>query len=375
MSDYARQDDFSAKSGQTILGADVDAEFDAIVTAVASKVDESREGSASGIATLDGSALIPVGISGLATSGGGQVPEASATSLGAVELATTAEAITGTDTLRAITPEGLQAVLDQNAGVLNDISGLTSPAADRIGFWDNSASDFTWLTVGDGLEISGTTLQLPAAIAGNGITLTSGVLALDSASAGAGLAYTSGVLSVNVGNGLEVATDTVGLVDVTAGAAQPVVITSGTFTFDLSSITTMAITDVNVAQDGVVMSDNGTIKVMPIDEAGVDVINSDANQTFGLTAANTMQVNTTTARTWTIPANATTAFTIGTVIVLGNNSASDLTITAATGVVLESVYNTGDTAATSDVVNPGGTAVLIKVAADEWMISGDLSDS
>ena len=74
MADYARQHDFSTKSGTTIFGSEVDDEFDTLVTVIAGKVDESREAAANGIATLGAGATIPVGISGDATSGGGQIP-------------------------------------------------------------------------------------------------------------------------------------------------------------------------------------------------------------------------------------------------------------------------------------------------------------
>ena len=38
-------------------------------------------------------------------------------------------------------------------------SALTDPGSDKIGFWDDSAGIFTWLTVGSGLLISTTTLS------------------------------------------------------------------------------------------------------------------------------------------------------------------------------------------------------------------------
>jgi hypothetical protein len=37
-------------------------------------------------------------------------------------------------------------------------AALTDPNADRIGFWDDSAGTFTWLTLGSGLSITGTTI-------------------------------------------------------------------------------------------------------------------------------------------------------------------------------------------------------------------------
>ena len=37
-------------------------------------------------------------------------------------------------------------------------ASLADPGADRIGFWDDSAGAFTWLTVGSGLTITDTTM-------------------------------------------------------------------------------------------------------------------------------------------------------------------------------------------------------------------------
>lgn len=37
-------------------------------------------------------------------------------------------------------------------------ASLTDPGADRIGFWDDSAGAFTWLTAGSGLTIADTTM-------------------------------------------------------------------------------------------------------------------------------------------------------------------------------------------------------------------------
>lgn len=148
MADYSRQFDFSAKSGQVILGSDVDQEFDAVLTAVNSKVDESREGVGSGIATLTVSALVPAGISGNATSGGGQLPEASETNLGAVELATTAEGTTGTDPLRAVTPAVARAIVNAAAG-----TGLT--ATNGVLDVDSGLDDIAALAKTDGNIIVG----------------------------------------------------------------------------------------------------------------------------------------------------------------------------------------------------------------------------
>lgn len=51
-----------------------------------------------------------------------------------------------------------------NAG-LGQIAGLADPNADRILFWDDSASAYTYLTAGSGLSISGTTITATGASA------------------------------------------------------------------------------------------------------------------------------------------------------------------------------------------------------------------
>lgn len=48
------------------------------------------------------------------------------------------------------------------------IENLTDPNADRIGFWDDSAGAFVWLTVGNNLSISGT--QIDASLSGGALT-------------------------------------------------------------------------------------------------------------------------------------------------------------------------------------------------------------
>jgi hypothetical protein len=66
MSDYTKITDFSAKdplaSGdpeKLAVGADVDAEYDAIAVAIATKEDSANKGAASGYCPLDGAADVP----------------------------------------------------------------------------------------------------------------------------------------------------------------------------------------------------------------------------------------------------------------------------------------------------------------------------
>lgn len=124
MSDYTPVNDFSAKdllspgdAQKKILGADMDAETAAIQTAVNSKYDDTDLADQS-----------------------------------------TAEALTSNTTL--MTPLRVANVLNDNAGALGDLQALADPGADRLVFWDDSASAAVFATLGDGLTFSATTLRL-----------------------------------------------------------------------------------------------------------------------------------------------------------------------------------------------------------------------
>lgn len=53
---------------------------------------------------------------------------------------------------------------------LAQIAGLAAPGADRILFWDDSAAQFQWLTIGSNLVISGTTLNASGGGGGGGLS-------------------------------------------------------------------------------------------------------------------------------------------------------------------------------------------------------------
>ncbi len=115
---------------------------------------------------------------------------------------------------------------------------------------------------------------------------------------------------------------------------------------------------------------------MPHDNAGLPVLTADAAQTFAITDANTINVLTgSTNRVWTIPPNSSVAFIIGTVIICQNSGTGNLTITAGTGVIIDSIFHAAAATVQSDRVVDGGTAVLIKTASDTWALSGDIADS
>ena len=69
----------------------------------------------------------------------------------------------------------------------------------------------------------------------------------------------------------------------------------------------------------------------------------------------------------TVPANATTAFAIGDMVAVYNNSSAGITIVQAAGVTLRLV---GTTTTGNRALSPRGLCTLLKVATDEWVASG-----
>jgi hypothetical protein len=333
MSDYSQVTNYTAKDALTtgdpekiILGSDIDAELSAISTAIATKYDSSdRADQTESEATVSNTVLA--------------------------------------------TPASIGYVLDHNAGMLRDIKNLADPNADTVLGWDDSAGAVIGYTLGTGLTFNGT--QIDFDLLGFDALVDPNADSVpfwdDSAGAFAWLTFNEG-LEFSGAN-------TIGLTDVVAGAAQPVVITAGTFTFDLSSITEISGSALSQSADGYLISDAGVLKVLPLDEQVVPLVNAaDAIQTFALDDAGTLQIHdSTTVRVWTIPANASVAFPLGTVILLQSIGTAGITITADGGVVMNSVYSTS-AAATSDTIAAGGRGALIKVATDEWTLSGDIKD-
>ena len=74
--------------------------------------------------------------------------------------------VTSTDVvtnLNADLLDGESASAFQDADAfLDDIAALTDPGADRIAFWDDTAGDIVWLSVGAGLTITGTEMTASA---------------------------------------------------------------------------------------------------------------------------------------------------------------------------------------------------------------------
>lgn len=142
---------------------------------------------------------------------------------------------------------------------------------------------------------------------------------------------------------------------------------SGTATLTGASVTVEAVSessDFDQTADSVLVLDNGVLKRILLQNAGVKTVRLDAIQTFALADANTSQVLTgTTDRTWTVPANASVAFPRGTMILISCESTGQVTLSAAGGVTL----NNPDS---HTKVKASGSAMLLKTGTNVWHFAG-----
>ena len=164
MTDYTKDVDFAAKDGlapgnaaKRVLGTELDDEFNEIATASATKEDSVNKGAANGYAPLDGSSDVP----------DANLPTATEAVRGPLELATQAEAETGTDDFRAMTPLKVEQAQNfwagENAGMVLDIHALADPGADRILGWDETTNEIIAYTLASPIATNGTALDFDMA--------------------------------------------------------------------------------------------------------------------------------------------------------------------------------------------------------------------
>jgi hypothetical protein len=199
MSDYSVTTDFSVKDGLTtgdsekiILGADFDVEFDAIAVAVATKYDSADLASQAQAEaeTLNTVLMTPLRVANWADANAGAVGDLQAIA------APGADRLWGYDQTSTTTIGFTMGTGLAFNGTTIEIShlgfeDLTDPAADRILFWDDASPNaLAWLSLGNGLSISTTTLAWSASgisghdtftdfvadehVAHSGVTLTAG---------------------------------------------------------------------------------------------------------------------------------------------------------------------------------------------------------
>lgn len=318
MSDYTKTTNFTAKDSlssgdplKLVKGSYFDTEFDNIATAIATKYDNSS-------------------------------------------VATQAQAEAESSNAVIMTPGRVANWADYNAGAVGDIQALTDPGADRMLYWDDSDGAVQWVTIGNGIEIDGATdtLQLPSTLSGAGLTLSSGVLA------------------VGAGSGITVNADDVQLANASVSATTPISVASGVIGFDPSSLTAISAPASIAGGDIITLwdADASAPKAVEVVNAGYRSsttasttitpdypTSKEGNLLYICTAA--------TAVAFTIPANATDAYPIGTTFILYQQGAGQITVSVTTDTLR--APNGAKTAQQYSVIQ------VIKTASTEWVVCGD----
>jgi hypothetical protein len=260
----------------------------------------------------------------------------------------------------------LKNVLQDNGGIAYDLQQLAAPGADQVLCYDFGTTAAKGFTLGDGLAFSGDTIRLEHLGMGD----------LEDPNDDRIMFWDDGAGSMQWLDptwGLEISATQLRLVDVAASSTDPIDISSGLITLDITALTNTTIPSLAKNTFEFVIDDGGTPKALTLQDMGIWVQAAQGTQTLALTDANSlMEMNGSV--TITIPTNASVAFQTGTVILFVNDHASaTCTIDAAAGVTLNSIFHPGGTDSASDTLLAGGMAVLIKTATNEWSLSGDIS--
>ena len=319
MTDFTKTTNFTAKDNLTtgdalkvIKGAYFDTEYDNIATAITSKYDSN-------------------------------------------DLASQAQAEAGTNNLTLMTPlraeQHVQNWAGENDAMVEDIQALNLSADALLG-WDQSATAAIGFTLGAGLSFSTTTLNLASAVAGAGMTMT------------------SQVLNVIGGDGITANANDVALTASAATTTNPCEFISGKPEIDLAALTTIE-GNALAATDTFLVDDGGTPKGIEYQDMGFRPQLSQTSQTLAAADMNTIMEFNGTA-TLTLPSNASVALPKGAAVIVATNHATQqVTVDAASGVILHSVFHPGGSNGGSDKVRAGGVAVVIKIDTDDWYVSGD----
>jgi len=137
----------------------------------------------------------------------------------------------------------------------------------------------------------------------------------------------------------------------------------------LSAAKSGANTDITSLEDGTTIAAGGTIAATSVGYRGLPLSGQTqgAGITLALTDAGKRVANTTGG--WTIPANASIAFPVDTVIGLYNNSSSTQTVAITT----DTLRWAGTTSTGTRTVAAYGWCWITKVASTEWSASGNLT--
>jgi hypothetical protein len=138
---------------------------------------------------------------------------------------------------------------------------------------------------------------------------------------------------------------------------------------NLGAAASGANTDITSLRQSTTVDETGSIAVNGIGFRGLPVSAQTQGSAITLALSDASKMVPNTSGGWTIPANSSVAFPIGTVIVLYNNSSSTQTVSITT----DTLRTAGTTTTGTVNVAAYGFANIVKVAATEWVVSGNIS--
>jgi hypothetical protein len=204
----------------------------------------------------------------------------------------------------------------------------------------------TTLTIGSNVTLSTSTLLIGNSTVNNNMTST--LIKVSDASSTANLTSTS----LTVGANVTVNTSTMFVGNSTVN----------------TSITSSQASLANSTGNTVIVPGAITVNSISVGYRDIPITIQNATYGFVLTdAGKGIGKDNTTAYTYTIPANGTTAFPIGTAITVFNgNTTSNITIAITT----DTLRLAGTTTTGSRTVAPWGVCTLYKIASTVWLASG-----
>jgi hypothetical protein len=321
-------------ANKTIVGSQFDTEFNAVVTANATKYDSS-------------------------------------------DLASSAESQAETLNTVLITPLRLANWADARDGIVGDLNALNSaPAADRLLFYDFSGTEAAYMTVGTGLAITAQDIATDDAaidhdallnfvgdehIIHTGVAVTAGT-----GLTGGGTIEATITLDVAGGLGLTANADDIQITDAAASTTNAIDINAGVFTIDLTALTSTDATSI-VGADEFLLDQAGVQLSLAWQDFGVPTIDDSTTtplSAVSLAFANQwINCNNAGAVSAVIPANASIAFPVGTVLAFHQRGAGQVTVSVTT--------DTLRAANGAKTRVQYATIFATKIAAAEWTISGD----
>lgn len=259
------------------------------------------------------------------------ISTAIATKYDSGDLASQAQAEAESSNTVLVTPLRLANWSDYNAGIVGDLQALTDPNDDRILGWDDSAGAAIGFAVTGALTTSGTNLTVAAA------DILTQLLTVDGAASG---------LDADLLDGQ-----------------------SGSYYQNSDNQNAGTLPDARLSSQ-VVLKDTAISSVDNGDSAdpGYRGLPTATDETPVLADAGKIIIATTNV---TIPANASVAFPVGTVLTIVNNTASTITVAVTSDTLRWG--GTGGTDGTRTISSHQGVATLIKTASTLWVISGNLS--